>query len=48
MKATSKKDPKGNINNRGKSREYLENLRIQAVKLYVKGGMKVEDIVEIM
>lgn len=48
MDSTNKKDPRGDTNNRGKKREYLEDLRIKAVKLYVKGGVKVKDIVEIM
>jgi hypothetical protein len=48
MENTIKKSTRSKLVNRGKDSKDLEDLRIKAVKLHIKGGMKVIDIVEIM
>lgn len=48
MEKTTKKSTKSNLLNRWKKVKDLEDLRIKAVKLHIKGGMKVTDIVQIM
>lgn len=48
MKNTALSAQKASKTNRGKNKEHLAEMRIKAVKLVVKGKVKVETVVEIM
>ncbi len=48
MGNTSIRKRKANKTNRGKDPQELANMRVQAVKLVLKGGLKIEEVVKLM